>query len=127
MNSCPICTFSAPLISLLINTVMSPFETIAPPRAAGGSAPGFFLEDLHRHRDEAIQLVVGGLREHGLRPDVVLGPAVALQQAPDEGEERDTFELAAPFLVTPVLRCAHRGLEALRVSQGLRRERRDDL
>src|SRR5687768_1356141 len=125
MNSWPICSLSAPLISLLINTGRSPdwmkwrVRAATPPIA---SALRFFLEYLHRHRHEPIQLVVRGLRKQRFGPDVMLRAAVALEQSPDEREQGNALQLSAPLGVAAILRAAHRRLEALCVAQRLRRE-----
>ena len=91
------------------------------------SSLGFFLEDLHRHRDEPVQLIIRCLGEKCLGPYVIVRPAVAIEKPPNEGEERDPLQLTAPLGVTAVLGAPHRRFEALRVAQRLRRERCDDL
>ena len=58
---------------------------------------------------------------------MVLGPAVALEQPPDEGEQRDSLQLSATLGVVAIVGAPHRRLEPLCVPQGLRRERCDHL
>jgi hypothetical protein len=58
---------------------------------------------------------------------VRLRSAVAIEQAPHEGEERDPLELTASLGVAAVLRAAEGRLELLGVAQRLGGERGDDL
>src|SRR5688572_33053270 len=91
MNSCPICTFSALLISLLINTWLISRSLRSaghdPSDPACCSALRLFIEHLHRDRHESIQLIVRRLGQQRLRPHVMLGATVALQQSADEREQ----------------------------------------
>ena len=86
-----------------------------------------FLEDLHGDGHEPVQFIVRRLRQQRLGPDVILGPAVPLEEPPNEGEQRDPLQLSTPFGVAAVLRAPHGGFEALGVPERLRRQGGDDL
>jgi hypothetical protein len=87
----------------------------------------FPLDHLERDRHEALELLIARLREQRLRPHVIFGLCVPLEQPADEGDHRDSLHLAAALRLADVLRVADEGLEAIGVAKRLGGERGDYL
>jgi len=82
---------------------------------------------LHRDAYEPVELLGRRLGQQAFGPCLIVGRRVAVEQAPEERDERDPLQVA-PFLRTQrVLLVAHHRFEAVRVEQRFRRERGDDL
>lgn len=58
---------------------------------------------------------------------MILGVRVAIEEAPDERDQRDALQFGAALRVRHVLRRADHGLEPVGIAQGLRSQRGDDL
>src|SRR3569623_3781926 len=65
--------------------------------------------------------------EQRFGPHVILGIGVAVEQAPYERDERDALQLAAALLLLLRLLSGEQRLEAVRVAERVRGERRDHL
>ena len=97
------------------------------PAPSGVLSLGFLFEDLHRHGDQSLQLIIRRSRQERLGPEVVLAGGVSIEQPAQKRDQCDALELRAAARVFTVVVRAKQRLEPMRVSQRLRRERRDDL
>jgi hypothetical protein len=95
--------------------------------AWASSAGRFLVDHLQGDRHEPLELFVAGLRQQRLRPHVILGARVTVEQPPDEGYQRDPLQLTAALRLRHVVRVAQHRLEAVCIAQRLGRQRRDDL
>ena len=87
----------------------------------------FFLQDLHGNGNQPIQLVIRCPRKQRLGPEVVFACGVPVEQATEERDQRNPLELRAAARFLPIVVRAEQGLEAVRVAQRFRGERRDHL
>jgi len=83
------------------------------------SALCFFLEHLHRHGDEPLELLVCRLRQERLGPRVVFALGVAIEQAAQESNKCDALELRLALSDGDVLLAVEQRLETVRVAQRL--------
>lgn len=82
---------------------------------------------MHRHADETIQLFAGCFRQQAFRPGLIVTGRVAVQEAPEERDHGDTLQVTSPLGRCGVLLITHDRLEAMRVEQRFRGQRRDHL
>jgi len=90
------------------------------------TALGFLLNDGHRDADQPVELVGRGARQQPFGPGA-LALAERREQAAQERQQRDALELHAPHGLTGLLLPLCQTLVAVRVAQGLRRDRGDHL
>src|SRR6266566_7008423 len=103
-----------------------PESAAAQRRVLPASPPlGFFLDDGHGDADQAVELLGAGLGQEAFAPGA-LAPAERIEQAPEEGEQRDALQLHVPEEIARLVLALGQALVAVGVAQALRGEGGND-
>lgn len=82
----------------------------------------FFIDDLHGHRHQPVELLVRCFRKQRFRPHVIVAFGVPVEQPADEGDEGNPLQIRLTLAVRRVLLIAQQRLEPMRVAERLGRQ-----